>query len=55
MTVVALGVTGIQDILPDFQDARVTKENWIEQAQAFLDAKARGQNPEDFARGSQLK
>ncbi len=53
--VVAHGVTGIQDILPDFQDARVTKENWIEQAQAFLDAKARGENPEDFARGSQLK
>jgi predicted flap endonuclease-1-like 5' DNA nuclease len=52
--IVAEGVAGIQDILPDMQDARVEKENWIPQAKRFADAKAAGQDPESIARDEQI-
>jgi predicted flap endonuclease-1-like 5' DNA nuclease len=52
---VAADVKGLQDILPDMQDARVEKENWIPQATAFLDAKRRGVDPATVARDNQVK
>jgi predicted flap endonuclease-1-like 5' DNA nuclease len=52
---VAAGVSGIQDILPDMQDARVEKENWMGQATAFLDAKRRGVDPATISRDNQVK
>jgi branched-chain amino acid transport system ATP-binding protein len=52
---VAAGTTGIQDILPDMQDARVVKEDWMGQAEKFLDAKRRGVDPASVSRDDQIK
>lgn len=53
--VVELGVDGIQEILPGFQDARVVSEDWIGQATRLAEAKAAGHDPEDHARDNQAR
>ncbi|MGD9702011.1 MAG: heterodisulfide reductase-related iron-sulfur binding cluster [Acidimicrobiia bacterium] len=50
----AMTVEQVQDILPDFQDARVERENWLGQARAFAEAKARGEDPSAEARNHQI-
>jgi Fe-S oxidoreductase/nitrate reductase gamma subunit len=47
-------VEGLQDILPDLHDSRVEREDWLGQASAFADAKARGDDLEGFARDNQV-
>ena len=50
----ALTVQQIQDILPDTQDARVAREDWIGQATKFAEAKANGVDPATIAEGNQV-
>jgi Fe-S oxidoreductase/predicted flap endonuclease-1-like 5' DNA nuclease/nitrate reductase gamma subunit len=52
--IVDLGVNGLQDILPDFQDARVVKENWVGQAANLAETKAAGGDVEAAARNQQI-
>ncbi|MCO5329739.1 MAG: heterodisulfide reductase-related iron-sulfur binding cluster [Ilumatobacteraceae bacterium] len=46
-------VAQVQDIMPDLQDARVEKEDWVGQAQRFAQAKADGVDPATLAEGDQ--
>jgi predicted flap endonuclease-1-like 5' DNA nuclease len=50
-----LSVQQVQDILPDFQDARVEREDWLGQARTLADAKARGADPATVARDNQVR
>jgi Fe-S oxidoreductase/predicted flap endonuclease-1-like 5' DNA nuclease/nitrate reductase gamma subunit len=52
--IAAMTLTELQDITPDFQDARVAKEDWIGQARRLADAKARGVDPATVARDDQV-
>lgn len=53
--IAAMTLTQLQDITPDFQDARVEREDWIGQARAFADAKAQGLDPATVARDNQVR
>jgi len=50
----AMTVQQIQDIMPDTQDARVEREDWIGQARRYADAKAQGIDPASIAPDNQL-
>ncbi|MDO8363899.1 MAG: heterodisulfide reductase-related iron-sulfur binding cluster, partial [Actinomycetota bacterium] len=50
----ALSVAQIEDIMPDTQDARVGREDWIGQAQKFAEAKAQGIDPYTIAEDGQV-
>jgi Fe-S oxidoreductase/nitrate reductase gamma subunit len=50
----AMTVEQLHDILPDTQDARVARENWIGQAEQFAAAKAKGIDPATIARDNQV-
>ena len=50
----AMTAEQIQDIMPDTQDARVEREDWIGQAAKFADAKANGIDPATIAEGNQV-
>ena len=50
----AMTVEQMQEILPDFQDARVVREDWPGQARTLADAKAQGVDPATVARGDQI-
>ena len=49
-----LTVDQIQEIMPDTQDARVEREDWIGQARRFADAKAAGIDPATIAEDNQV-
>jgi Fe-S oxidoreductase/nitrate reductase gamma subunit len=50
----AMTVQQIQAIMPDTQDARVEREDWIGQAATFANAKANGVDPATIAEGNQV-
>lgn len=50
----AMSVQQVQDLLPDFQDARVVKEDRLGQARRFADARWRGDDPVSLARENQV-
>jgi Fe-S oxidoreductase/nitrate reductase gamma subunit len=50
----ALTVAQVQEIMPDSQDARVEREDWIGQAQRFVEAKAQGIDPATIAESGQV-
>ncbi len=50
----ALTVEQIQEIMPDTQDARVEREDWIGQARRYADAKAAGIDPASIAPDNQV-
>jgi predicted flap endonuclease-1-like 5' DNA nuclease len=50
----ALTVEQIEEIMPDSQDARVGREDWVGQAQRFAEAKAQGIDPATIAEGGQV-
>jgi predicted flap endonuclease-1-like 5' DNA nuclease len=52
---VSAGVKGLQDIMPDLQDARIEKEDWVGQASKFAAAKRDGINPASISRDDQVK
>jgi predicted flap endonuclease-1-like 5' DNA nuclease len=47
-------VERLQDILPDLHNSRVEREDWLGQASAFAEAKARGDDLDGFARDNQV-
>ena len=53
--IAGMTLTQLQDITPDFQDARVEREDWIGQARALAEAKAGGVDPATVARDDQVK
>ena len=50
----AMTVEQVQDVLPDLHDSRVAREDWLGQARALADAKARGVDPATAARDNQV-
>jgi predicted flap endonuclease-1-like 5' DNA nuclease len=50
----AMSVAEVQAIMPDSQDARVEREDWIGQARRFAQAKADGIDPASIAAGNQV-
>ena len=50
----AMTPADIQAIMPDSQDARVEREDWVGQARRFAEAKAQGIDPASIAEGNQV-
>ena len=50
----SLTVQQIQDIMPDHQDSRVEREDWIGQAARYAEAKAQGIDPASIAPDNQV-
>jgi Fe-S oxidoreductase/nitrate reductase gamma subunit len=50
----AMSVAEVQAIMPDSQDARVEREDWIGQARRFAQAKTDGIDPASIAAGNQV-
>ena len=50
----AMTVDEIEAIMPDTQDARITREDWVGQARKFAEAKAQGIDPASIAEDNQI-
>jgi Fe-S oxidoreductase len=50
----ALTVAQVQEIMPDHQDSRVEREDWLGQARTFAEAKANGIDPATIADTDQV-